>query len=306
MTAETSAGIRTGAVVFNQAICREHYRLRVSRRSVSRALAGQFVHLCPVGNAPGGFFSVDGTMPLLRRAYSVSRQERDADGSSVIDIIYRVVGTGTRWLETLREGNDLSVLGPQGNGFPIDPSKPRAILVGGGVGLPPMLMLAEALSLAGKETVALCGAQSADLLALSLDSSVPPARDSREATLSAKEFAEFGARVVISTDDGSLGFSGHVGSALEAFHDAAKLTSDDTVVYTCGPERMMEFVARFCEREAIACFVCMERAMACGTGMCQSCVVPLSMEGGDWRYALCCTEGPIFPAERVLWESPQG
>lgn len=306
MTTGTSTGIRTGAVVFNRAICREHYRLRFRVEGFPEALAGQFVHVCPVARTQGGFVAVDGTMPLLRRAYSVSRQERGGDGAALIDIIYRVVGTGTRWLETLREGNELSVLGPQGNAFPIDADKRRAVLVGGGVGLPPMLMLAEALSRAGMETVALCGAQSADLLALSLDEAVPPSMDAREATLSALEFAEYAARVVLSTDDGSLAFHGHVGSALEAFHAAAKLRADDTVVYTCGPERMMEFVARFCEREGLACFVCMERAMACGTGMCQSCVVPLSEESGDWRYALCCTEGPIFPAERVLWESPAG
>ena len=99
-----------------------------------------------------------------------------------LDIIYRVVGRATRWMESLQLGDRLSVLGPLGNVFPISATKRSAWLVAGGVGLPPMLWLAEALRAAGKETIAFLGARTADLFPLVLDPSETPAADARRAT----------------------------------------------------------------------------------------------------------------------------
>ncbi|MFQ5473626.1 MAG: dihydroorotate dehydrogenase electron transfer subunit, partial [Dehalococcoidia bacterium] len=76
------------------------------------------------------------------------------------------------------------------------------------------------------------------------------------------------------------------------------------VVYTCGPERMMQFVAGYCADRGIECYACMERSMACGMGTCQSCVVPVRNESDEqgWSYRLCCTEGPVFNAREIIWE----
>ena len=255
------------------------------------------------------------TPVMLRRAFSIARLRRETSiatvpdpsaatpGAAVVDLIYRVVGSGTRWMASLRPGDAVSALGPLGCPFPIT-AKPIAWMVAGGVGLPPMLWLAEALNRAGKRAVAFCGAQSKDLLALELDDDRPPERNGFAATQTAVEFSRSGTPVVISTDDGSLGFHGHIGAAMEAYADANTVTPADVVVYTCGPERMMKYVADFCAARGIECLVCMERAMACGTGTCQSCVVPISdREDADgWRYALCCTEGPVFDATRVIWD----
>ena len=169
-----------------------------------------------------------------------------------------------------------------------------------------MLYLAEALRDAEKRTVAFCGAQTADLLALSIDHSTAPSSTAQIATDSAEEFTERGAAVVVSTDDGTLGLRGHVGEALTAFYGANPVESDDVVVYACGPERMMEFVASFCDEHGIRCYVCIERAMACGTGMCQSCVVPVrdTEDAQGWRYQLCCMDGPVFDAREVLFTQP--
>ncbi len=220
-----------------------------------------------------------------------------------MDVIYRVVGTATRWLESLGDGDQLSVLGPLGGQFPLHGDKPAAWLVAGGVGLPPMLWLAEALHEAGKRSVALCGAQSADLLPLTIDGRVKPSADGREATLYCREFAQCDTPAVISTDDGSLGFSGHVGAAMTAYHNANPVAREDLVVYACGPERMMHFVAEYCLQRSIQCYVCMERAMACGTGLCQSCVVATHDETDSerWQYRLCCQDGPVFDAASVIW-----
>ena len=102
----------------------------------------------------------------------------------------------------------------------------------------------------------------------------------------------------------ALGFAGHVGEAFAEYHRANPVAPDDIVVYTCGPELMMRFVADFCERSGITCYVCMERSMACGMGTCQSCVVPVRDESDadGWRYELCCTDGPVFEAHHIVWD----
>jgi len=316
VTADTCAIFHTATVVANRGICREHYRLTLLVESFAPSLPGQFVHLCPITPPPGAYPSEpvgDGSVgndrlsnasrPLLRRAFSIAGL-RNAPSGVHLDVIYRVVGSATRWMESWADGDSLNCMGPLGNSFPIHERRPLAWLVAGGVGLPPMLWLADALHRSGKNVVAFCGARSAELLALTLDPNQPPDHSARRATPSALEFARHQVPVVISTDDGSLGFSGHIGQALTAYLDANETATDDVVLYTCGPERMMDSVAAFCRTRKIECHVCMERAMACGTGMCQSCVVPVRDEADSagWRYRLCCTDGPIFEAQRVIWK----
>ncbi len=308
---DSRCAIRRGEVVSNVSLCREHLRLTIAVEGFPTPVAGQFVHLSPerrgtcVDGENGCCDSLDVGGAMLRRAFSIAGFRAVGRGAE-IEVIYRVVGVGTRWMSSLRAGDAVSVLGPQGNAFPIVSDAANALLVAGGVGLPPMLFLSEALRDAGKTTVALCGAQMGDLLAVTIDSTVRLSTTAREATASAVEFAVRGAKVVVSTDDGSLGFKGHVGQALTEFCEANPVAPDDLVVYTCGPERMMEFVAQFCESRGIRCYVCMERAMACGTGMCQSCVVPVRDESDvqGWRYRLCCMDGPVFEAGEVLFSQP--
>lgn len=284
-------------------ICREHHRLTFSVADFPDAFAGQFVHLCPAASPSTSV--IDLNVPMLRRAYSIAGLRR-ASGGVEIDVIFRVVGTATRWMETLRPGDTLSLLGPLGNAFPISDSKPLAWLVAGGVGLPPILWLAEALAAAGKKVVAFCGAQRKDLLALTIDPAAKLDPSAKSATLAAREFATSGTPVILTTDDGSLGFRGYVPSAMSAHLDAIAPDPSALVLYTCGPEPMMRAVADFATSRHIEAYLCMERNMACGTGMCQSCVVPLTdpADPDGWSYKLCCTDGPIFPAESILWQTP--
>ena len=120
-------------------------------------------------------------------------------------------------MESLVAEQLVSVLGPLGNAFPISDRKPTVWLVAGGVGLPPMLWLAETLQRANKCAIAFCGAQTAELLALTLDPKTPPADDAARAMLCCDEFSRNGVPAVISTDDGSLGFHGHIGAAMAAY-----------------------------------------------------------------------------------------
>lgn len=313
---ESPRTIHDATVVANAALCRDHFRLTVRVASFALAAPGQFVHVSPPLSELPDYRSwapdssavdrrevqVAVPNPLLRRAFSIAGLRRTHEGVD-IDIIHRVVGTCTRWLASLKPGASLSLLGPLGNAFPVRIDKRHAWMVAGGVGLPPMLWLASALRGVHRDAVALIGAQSKDLLALELSKSIEPDGSAMAATESSVEFAQWGVPVVISTDDGSLGFRGHVGAALEALYGASGVAPGDLVVYTCGPERMMRFVADFCQARGVECYVCMERNMACGLGTCQSCVVPIHdvADPDAWRYALCCTEGPVFEASKVMW-----
>ncbi len=303
-------------VVRNTSLCREHYRLALAGIDIHGARPGQFLHIAPPGHAtpPDGardeaqaMGTSCTTTPLLRRAFSIADLRNAGDGCE-IDIIYRVVGTATTWLSSLRAGDGVSVIGPAGNAFPISHTKAHAWMIGGGVGLPPMLWLAEALAAANRERVAFAGARSADLLALTITDRDALSTDATQAAPVASEFAVSSTPVVISTDNGSLGYRGHAAAAMATYFEETQPDASDLVVYTCGPEIMMRAVARFCMDRSIECHVCMERSMACGTGTCQSCVVAVRDDGAvdGWRYELCCTQGPVFDASRVIWPGDAG
>ena len=183
----------------------------------------------------------------------------------------------------------------------------QAILVGGGVGIPPMLYLAERL--AGRSAVAFCGALRRDLLPLTIREGVRGAGDSapREDIV---EFARHGVAAVITTDDGSYGFRGFVTQALEQYLDeqmSRNLVAAKPIIYTCGPEPMMKRVADIAQARGIECQIAVERAMACGMGTCQSCCIkvrrpPAAASGArDWVYRLACTDGPVFRGAELLW-----
>lgn len=297
--------IERAEVIANTMLCREHYRLTLRVRGWSDAAPGQFVQISRASAMRGDGAIVEPVagMPLLPRAFSVGGLRVAGDGHE-IDVIYRVVGVATGWMQSLAPGEHATVLGPLGTPFPIDPAKSTALLVIGGVGLPPLLYLAQALQHASVRTVALLGAQRSDLVPLSMIAEASPASDAACAVRCAHEFAALDVPMVISTDDGSLGYKGTVVAALQALTRAQPVTADETVVYTCGPERMMRATAAWCHDAGITCWVCMERPMACGLGTCQSCIVTVRTDAypSGRRYALCCSEGPVFAAEDVLWD----
>ncbi len=251
--------------------------------------------------------------PLLRRPLSIGGR-RDLGGLAELDLIYRAVGTGTTWLSGVQAGEQLSVIGPLGNAFPVSHHKPRAALVGGGVGIPPMIYLAEVIG-QGKAATAFCGVRSEHLLPLTLNEKPSP---DAAPTSCAEEFARSEAAAVIASDDGTVGYEGLVTDALLHWLRAEDIQPDELVVYACGPEPMMRATGDLCIELGIECYVSLERIMACGMGTCQSCVVKIReadatgkpSPAGDparpahetkWSYKLCCSDGPVFPAEAVVW-----
>lgn len=255
---------------------------------------------------------------ILRRPLSLAGRVDHPDGQTDLHLIHRVVGAGTHWLAQRREGDTVSIIGPLGNHFTRPDHGAEALLVAGGVGIPPMLYLASHLH--GYRTIAFCGALTRDLIPLSVPSGTSQAATSGaagfELLANVPEFAEHGASAVISTDDGSFGYHGYVTDALEVYLKNRLAALDaaqglrNAVLYTCGPEPMMKHVVELAVRYGLACQVAVERVMACGMGTCQSCVIRLrrdpkrdgkAFEGKDWIYKLACTDGPVFSGEDLLW-----
>lgn len=210
--------------------------------------------------------------PLLRRPFSIHKVTTQGD----LAILFKVIGKGTRLLAAAAPGSKLDVIGPLGRGFILDHSGPHC-LIGGGMGIAPLYFLAHQLLTApdshGNPPVLLGAQTQAELLLL------------------AQEFTELGYPVLTATDDGSLGHEGFVTDLLDA------LLTEVRQVYVCGPMPMMRTVAAKCQGAGVACQVSMEAHMACGLGACLGCILPAS--GGGYRHV--CKDGPVFPAEEVLW-----
>lgn len=208
--------------------------------------------------------------PLLRRPFSI----HCCPGSDQVQLLIRIVGKGTRLLCEQQPGQSISLLGPLGRGFRLT-SPPSVCLIGGGIGIAPLLFLAERLRQASSSAcMVLLGAQTkVELADLEMD------------------FARLGCRVQTATDDGSQGHHGLVTELLPP------LLAQVQMVYTCGPYPMMATVADLCRTAQVACEVSMEAHMACGLGACLGCTI----HGADAQYKHVCTHGPVFNAEDVAW-----
>ncbi|WP_309474795.1 dihydroorotate dehydrogenase electron transfer subunit [Dissulfurirhabdus thermomarina] len=231
------------------------------------ARPGQFCMLAPA--------AADARDPLLRRPLSIHRV---ADGGRVV-FLYRVVGRGTALLAARRPGDLVRVLGPLGRGF--TPGAGPAVLVGGGMGIAPLLFLAERLP-AGHGHAVVLGARTAAEL---------PGLDRFEAA---------GHRLLVATEDGSLGEKGLVTGILEGLLEEAA-GGDGPALFACGPWPMLRAVREAAAAKRLPLQVSLETRMACGVGLCLGCAVPRPSGEG---YHHVCREGPVFDAEAVSWEAP--
>lgn len=211
--------------------------------------------------------------PLLRRPFSIHQTSYGGK----IQIYFKVVGRGTTILSQVKEDQEISVLGPLGRGFTLNLDAP-AVIVGGGLGIAPMLFLA-------KENCRLKRNSSDDVVLLG-------ARDKSELAPLLADFKQLGIRFLTATDDGSLGHHGFVTEIMKSVD-----MSSGTTVYACGPEPMMAGIYRICKSQNIPCQVSVESAMACGMGACLGCSRP-AKDGG---YTHVCLNGPVFDAEELLW-----
>jgi len=230
---------------------------------------------------PGQFIMLRvhaGIDPLLRRPFSICGHQ---DGE-VLLILYKKVGQGTEILAAKRKGEYLSILGPLGKGFHEPRNHDIPLLVGGGMGMAPLLFLAQ--SLTRHEFHLLAGFAS------------------KKDSFPVEQIMGPLANLSVSTDDGSYGFKG---LATDLFMDRLALLKEqqeNITVYTCGPRQMLERIASICMEKKIACQVSLETHMACGIGACLGCAVKASPKK-EQAYLHVCQDGPVFPAEDIDWAS---
>ncbi len=231
---------------------------------------------------PGQFLMIKASAagdPLLRRPFSIHRIDRQG----AVSILYRTKGAGTKLLSALRPGDRISVLGPLGRGFSISGPDRFHILVAGGMGVAPLLFLAQrgvdCGSFLASNSLAIIGAKTA------------------AGIYAADAFASLPMPVLTVTEDGS---AGERGTALGALSSALGRTGGGAEVYACGPKGMISALPRtLSARSGTGCQVSVEERMACGLGACRSCAVPVKAPGGR-RAASACTEGPVFNLDSLV------
>lgn len=254
--------LEDGKVILHENLGNGQYLMKVSCPQVSAAaVPGQFVHISCVVEST--------TDPLLRRPISIHKINKK---ENTIELYYLVVGKGTGILSEKVAGETISIIGPLGRGFETNVSEKRSILVGGGIGIAPLLALAEDLKAKGKEVVSLLGAAGSGGL------------------VRAMEFREYG-EVVEVTEDGSQGKKGLVTEHLVPLVD-----KNNSVIYTCGPEGMLKAVVKAASELNMPCQVSLESAMACGVGACLGCTCVKGVHGG---YPKVCKDGPVFWSSEV-------
>jgi dihydroorotate dehydrogenase electron transfer subunit len=223
-----------------------------------------------------------GSTPLLRRPFSVFEVLRMNGHVEGLTLLSKRIGVTTQMLFDAVEGDVVSCLGPLGRPYsPVDPPS-EAWMVAGGVGLAPFATLAEQLSARGTKVTLFYGARSAcDLFYLDW-------------------FRSRGVHVVPATEDGSLGDRGRVTLPLE---HALSVAGGDVMIYACGPEAMLEAVARVAAKYRRRCEVSVERVMGCGLGGCYSCVIPIRDGAKTHHYVRSCLGGPVFASDQIAWEA---
>ena len=246
-------------VISQECIAKDIYSMWISTKAIAReAKPGQFVSV----------YTKDASR-LLPRPISLCEIDREKDA---LRIVYRIAGDGTREFSRLRAGDTIDILGPLGNGFPLEEAKgKRVMLMGGGIGIPPMLETAKAIQ--GEKII------------------VSGYRDELFLT---EELNAVG-QLYLATEDGSAGTKGNVLDAVKA----NRLEAD--LIFACGPTPMLRAIKAYALDKGIPCWVSMEEKMACGIGACLACVCKSTEVDGHSQVhnKRICKDGPVFLSTEV-------
>lgn len=236
------------------------------------------------GFKPGHFVAVavggENSAMVLRRAFALYGATPGGDFAGTVQFVVAEHGAGTRWLSRQRVGDRLDLVGPLGTPFPVPSFPAPVVLVGGGYGTAPLIPLAQRLIEQGCAVEMIIGAATATRL-----------------------FGEVIARrtvggVVVTTDDGSAGVRGRVTDVLPQVIARGQAQA----VYACGPMAMLRAVDAVARAHGVPAQVAVEEAMACGIGVCMTCVLPVRGEDGRSRLLRSCVDGPVFAADRIRWD----
>ena len=243
------------------------YSMWIQTQAADTAKPGQFISM----------YTTDGSK-LLPRPISICEIDRTR---GMLRVVYRVTGenTGTEQFSKLKSGDTIPVIGPLGNGFPYEKAEGKKVfLMGGGIGVPPILELAKQMKCEKKQILA----------------------GYRDAQTFLKEEFEANGELYISTEDGSVGTKGNVIDAIRA----EKLTAD--IIYACGPTPMLKALKAYAMENGIECYISLEEKMACGIGACLGCVCHSKDidEHSNVRNKRICKDGPVFRAEEVELLTP--
>lgn len=257
------AKLETARILSNTCIAKDIYTMVLLSPGIVEAIEkpGQFINLYPKEKHT-----------LLPRPISISQFDRE---KQTLTVIYAVVGDGTQQFSHLLEGDSLQISGPMGNGFTLPEKAGDYVIVGGGIGVPPLLGLAQKLK--GNLTVIL---------------------GFRHEPILVKEFETLGATVYVATEDGNVG---HKGNVIDILKDK-KITGQ--MVFSCGPKPMLKALNTWCQEKDIPVQVSLEERMACGIGVCVGCVCKQQdpTEADGWAYKKTCSDGPVFMGSEVIWD----
>ena len=231
---------------------------------------------------------------LLRRSFSLHRADAEL---GTLEVVVAAAGPGTALIAQLRRGQRLSVTAPLGRPFPLPEPGTPAVLVGGGYGAAPLGWLATALRARGSRVDAVLGAATLDRLLGTTEVDARTALD------------DVADSVEVTTDDGSAGTRGRVTDVLpEVIDRATHLGGGTPVVYACGPMPMLRAVHATTAAAGARSWLAVEESMACGIGVCMTCVLPVRGEDGLTRMLRTCTEGPTFAGDALRWDAigPRG
>ena len=256
-------GMQQGLVISHNQVNRDMFELEfIAPEIAEECQPGQFIHIKP------GLRD----QPLLRRPLSIYDVDKRL-GS--VTLLYKVVGTGTRLLTSVRTKEYVDVMGPLGRGFKLPDQPERILLVGGGVGIAPLVYLARVLEEQGCDITVLHGTES------------------RRQLVAFEKLRQIGTDFFPATMDGTAGYKGLVTELLLKKIEPKKLER----IYTCGPEPMMAVVAEFAANHNIEAEVSLEEYMACGVGACLGCARKLKTN--DTQYVKVCKDGPVFNIKEV-------
>lgn len=252
----------TARVLSQEMIATGIYDMWLHTELAKEAMAGQFIGVYPKDKSA-----------LLPRPISICQVDKEKDK---LRIVYRVAGKGTEEFSHCQTGDELAVLGVLGNGFPLQAAEgKKVVLMGGGIGIPPMVELARELQTAGAEATVIVGY--------------------RDSQLFLKEDLERYAKVYIATEDGSVGVKGNVLTIMEQEQLSAQ------VIMACGPMPMLRAIKNYAKEKGIKAYISLEERMACGVGACLGCVCKTTNKDAHSHVnnARICTDGPVFEAEEV-------
>lgn len=250
-------------------IGRFHSLTFVSPEVADRAQPGQFVSI-----------GVEGKHTVLRRPFSIYRVSRHGPWAGTVEIIFDATGEGTRWLTTRKKHDVVDLVGPLGTPFPIPKQNVTSLLVGSGYGSAALLYLAGVLQQRGFRADMIIGAQTAEQI------------------FNAIEAKRLSATTVFTTEDGSLGEQGVVTDVMVRMLESGRTG----LVYASGPMPMLRAVSELASAHDVPVRVATEEAMACGTGVCQTCVLPVERNGQLYNLR-GCIEGPVFNGAKVRWDA---